>query len=165
MKELPPLDRLRQLIRYDAETGNFWWLVKKRGRRLDRPAGVKRSDGYRLVNIDGRVVYQHRLAWLFATGSIPNAEIDHIDGNPSNNAICNLRAADRHENAKNAGRHSNNTSGFKGVDYRRKDGRWRARIRIKGQRVNLGLFASPEAAFAAYTAAADALHGEFVNHG
>lgn len=165
MKNEMSLDWLATVISYDASTGDFWWLKKKRGRLTTRPAGTVRGDGYRMVNIDGSIVYQHRLAWLFSHGAWPDVEIDHIDGNPSNNRIENLRLAVRHENAKNAGRHSNNTSGFKGVDFRKSDGKWRARIRIKGKRINLGLFNDPLEAFNAYKKAADDLHGDFCNHG
>ncbi len=148
-------------IRYDQITGLFWWTKKKRGRIPNRPAGVIRRDGYVLIGCCGINQYAHRIAWLYHYGEVPTCEIDHIDGNPSNNKICNLRNSRRHENGWNIGVKKNNTTGFKGVDYRKSDGKFRARIRIKGHRIELGLFSSAEAAHEAYCIAADKLHGRF----
>jgi hypothetical protein len=93
------------------------------------------------------------------TGSWGRPTIDHRDGDPTNNRWNNLRKATPSQNSANRRRPQNNTSGFKGVlAYR---GKWRATISKNGQSTVLGMFQSPEAAHAAYVAAARKLFGEF----
>lgn len=90
-------------------------------------------------------------------------QTDHRDGKSLNNTRGNLRKANDFENARNAGKQRNNTSGFKGVTKR--NGKWRAQIggRVNGKRfvVHLGVFDSPEEAALAYDRAAVERHGEF----
>jgi hypothetical protein len=75
--------------------------------------------------------------------------------------IENLRPATKSQNAANRGKTCNNTSGFKGVWWRRRYRKWQATIGVNGKRFYLGMFDTPEAAHAAYAAAAQRLHGEF----
>lgn len=90
---------------------------------------------------------------------------DHISGDKLDNRRENLRIATNTENMRNRGQQRNNTSGFKGVYWNRKLGKWQAQITVLGQRVHLGLFATPEEAHTAYCKAAKELHGEFANTG
>lgn len=90
-----------------------------------------------------------------------NDHVDHWDGNGLNNTRANLRTASVSQNMHNQRRRNDNASGFKGVGFRKTDGKWRARIADKGQRVNLGLFGCPTAAAIAYARASQRLHGEF----
>jgi hypothetical protein len=86
--------------------------------------------------------------------------IDHRDGNRANNRWSNLRLATQSENSANRHRHINNTSGFKGVSLC-KWGKWRACIEKNGRKIHLGMYDTPQAAHAAYVAAARKLFGEF----
>lgn len=86
---------------------------------------------------------------------------DHIDGDGLNNRRDNLRAATKSENMHNSGRKAANTSGYKGVGWCRRLGRWRARIRTSSGRKYLGSYDTREAAYAAYCDAAERIHGEF----
>jgi hypothetical protein len=89
------------------------------------------------------------------TGQDPvNKLIDHIDGNPYNNRFNNLRLATRHQNGCNQKKHSNNTSGFKGVCWHKVIKKWQAYITVEGQRVGLGYFGTKEEAYAVYCEAA-----------
>lgn len=118
------------------------------------------GQGYCQVFINRRPFRLHRIAWVRQFGAVPaGAVIDHINGDILDNRIVNLRLATRHDNARNAARPRNNTSGFKGVSRRR--GRFRAYIRADGHPEHLGWFSSAENAARAYDAAAVRLFGNF----
>jgi hypothetical protein len=148
--------RLRELLHYDKETGEFrWW--KRVGDEL-RPGNVA---GFVLIRVQGRGYSAHQLAWLYMTGRWGRPMIDHRDGNATNNRRSNLRRATPTQNSANRRRSRHNTSGYKGVSLCRRSGRrWRAVI-SKKRRIHLGTFATPEAAHAAYVAAARKLFGKF----
>ena len=154
------VDELKAILRYDPETGEFWWRVSRKGIRLGRPAG-RVTGRYRQIGIDGRHYYAHRLAWLYMTGEWPSDDIDHIDGDRLNNRFSNLREASRAQNMANGRTPATNTSGFKGVSFDRQRGRWQAFIKIDGKTKNLGRFKTPEDAHAAYVAAAHQKSGNF----
>lgn len=162
----PPLlfqwEHLSTLLAYDAETGVFTWRIRPNGRvPAGSRAGSLNSGGYSQIKIGRRLYGAHRLAWFYVHKQWPTAEIDHIDGNPSNNAIANLRLATRAQQMANIKRASTNTSGFKGVSFHKKSSRWRAYISISGRPKHLGYFDSPERANAAYVEAAKAIRGDF----
>ena len=95
--------------------------------------------------------------------TIGGAEIDHIDGNPSNNAIANLRLATSSQQKQNKRVQSNNRSGLKGAFYHacRKGKKWRSQIKVGDKLIFLGYFHTPEEAHAAYCEAAREYFGEF----
>jgi len=124
-------------------------------------AGSLKRQGYIIIKIDGKCYRAHRLAFLVAHGHLPK-ELDHINGDPSDNRIANLREATRRENKRNSGKYSNNKSGFKGVCWHKSRGKWRADAQdANGKQIHLGLFTTPEAASAAYNDFAMKLHGDF----
>ncbi len=88
-------------------------------------------------------------------------DIDHIDGNPSNNTFANLRLASRSENSMNKKLGGNNKTGLKGAQWCNKDSRWYGRITLKGRVHHLGSFDCPAAAHFAYQIAADKMFGKF----
>lgn len=92
-------------------------------------------------------------------------EIDHKNRDPLDNRRSNLREATRSENCANRGINSNNTSGFKGVDFHKSSGKWRARICVNRKSIDLGLFDKPHDAHEAYVHAANRYFGEFANDG
>jgi hypothetical protein len=141
--------RLRELLHYDPETGQF------RRRRPLRPGYVAN-----LISIDRHIYPAHQLAWLYMTGRWGRPVIDHRDGDPANNRWANLRRATRSQNAANRRRARNNTSGFKGVS-RCESGKWRAIVSKDGRTKRLGRYSTPQAAHAAYVAAARRLFGKF----
>ena len=151
-------ERLRELLAYDRETGDFRWRISKGAAgRGSSPRGVN-PDGYKRLMIDGRRYYQHSLAWLWIYGYLP-ARIDHINGDRADNRLCNLRECTRSENRANCRMYKNNRSGFKGV-YRRNN-RWCAEVKWKRRKHHLGSYSTPEEAYAKYCEGAALLHGEF----
>lgn len=167
-------ERLRELLSYNAETGVFTWLRRSENSRLDKifnarfsgaKAGSPNSNGYLLIGIKGRLYPAHRLAWLWVHGTMPADQIDHIDGNRANNALANLREATNSQNQRNRGSTKRNTSGFKGVSWRKGEERWYAQIAASGRNIFLGYYDTPDAAAAAYAAAAAKYHGAFANAG
>jgi len=159
-------ERLRELLTYDSESGEFTWRASRRNnmRQGDR-AGCLNVYGYWCIRIDGRLYTAHRLAWLFVHDEWRTGDLDHADGNRANNAISNLRPATRSQNNANSRRRGNNTSGYKGVSFHQRLKKWFARLRKDGKRHHLGCFVTPEAAHPAYCQAAQKLHGEFWNPG
>ena len=162
---LPTFDEVRQLIRYEPETGRFIWLRRDdsqhEGRRWNtrhagKDAGTIKSEGYREIHICGRLHKAHRLAWLLETGSWPKNQIDHINRVRSDNRFSNLRQVSNSENAQNRKLAANNTTGYTGV-YKY-PGFWIARIKLKGEAHHLGSFNSAEEAALAYKDAKKRLH-------
>jgi hypothetical protein len=156
-------ERVRELLSYNPETGVFTWLVdspKGGQRRAGKAAGSVTGDGYHYISIRRRPYLAHRLAWLYVHGEWPSAQIDHRDGNRTNNAIDNLREANRSQNAGNSKRRRTNTSGFKGVYFCSRTGRYVAQITC-GYRKHLGYFDTSKDAHAAYAVAAEKHFGEF----
>lgn len=119
------------------------------------------GSGYRQGRIFGKAFRAHRVAWAITHGEWPSYEIDHINGDRSDNRINNLREASRMENARNRGANINSPSGLKGVSWSKSSGKWRARITAGGPENNLGFFDTAEDAHAAYCVAANKLHREF----
>lgn len=133
--------RIAELIRYEPNTGEFWWLPSAvRQRRSDRRAGCVNTRGYCQIRYSGRQVFAHRLAWFIVHGKLPDGEIDHIDGNRSNNRITNLRDVPVSVNRRNAKRAANNSSGVTGVHWDKRRGRWRVNVCVEGKRKYLGMF-------------------------
>jgi hypothetical protein len=156
-------ERLRELLRYDAETGV--WTARTsahKGRwKAGRIAGAVLNTGYRYINVDGQLYLSSRLAFLYMTGEWPAEEVDHKDTDRSNDRWLNLRPATHAENMRNASISRNNKSGLKGVWLDKQPGRWVAYIMVSGRQRYLGSFTTKEATHAAYCAAAREYFGEF----
>lgn len=162
------IERIRELLAYGPSDGAFYWLKNRKGNPAPRAgdvAGGTRPDGYRYIGIDGRRYYAHRVAWLLVYGPIPGGmEIDHIDHNPSNNRISNLRLVTKSANRKNRARDRRNKSGANGVYWAKHAKAWCAQIRHNRHTKNLGYFKNIDEAIAARKAAEVAL-GFHINHG
>lgn len=152
--------RLKELLRYEPDTGRFFWLRGPGFRRDLDGAEAGCSSGDRIqIMIDGKNYRPHRLAWLYMTGALPEGdlEIDHRDGDQHNNRWTNLRKVTRQVNQQNLRKaHRDSATGLLGVTKR--DGRFMAVIYADRKRHFLGTFASPEAAHAAYVQAKRQLH-------
>ena len=165
----PPLfspDELRALLDYDPATGIFRWRYRAGGRALKGSVAgtpsVVRGDLRRIVIvIRGRFFGAHILAWYWMTGEWPNTKLDHKDRDPGNNQWANIRRATDAQNAFNATRRRDNTTGYRGVYVRGR--RFCAQINVAGRRTKLGAFSTASDAARAYDRAAEILHGEFAN--
>lgn len=157
-------ERLRELLDYNPETGDFTWRVKKARVRIGDKAGciAKRKDKeYLVIRVDQNNYYAHRLAFLWMTGEFPNELVDHNCSNGLDNRWETIRACSTVQNSTNkVNRGSNNTSGFLGVFPSHK-GLWTAQVTIHGQTKTIGTFDTAELAARARDAAAKELHGEF----
>ena len=149
--------RLRELLRYDPETGLFTWHTRRGRIAAGSVAGVIGGEGYFVIRVDYRLHLAHRLAWLYMTGEWPQATVDHRDTDRTNNRWTNLRDASYGQN--NANSVKPNRTGLKGI--KRHGHRYVAQISVGGINRHLGCFSSPEEAHAAYIAAATQHFGEF----
>jgi hypothetical protein len=131
--------RLKEVLRYYPGSGIFTWRKTFPGRRR-KIAGYKNSLGYIQIKIDGEKHLAHRLVFLHEHGYFPENHIDHIDGNPSNNKIKNLREVSQQCNLRNTGNWITNTSGVKGVSWCKKGNKWMAKICVNGKQKNLGYY-------------------------
>lgn len=159
MAEQLTQDYLKKILDYDPASGVFVWKRANKVRKAGDVAGGKMPSGYARVKI-GRCHYlAHRLAWLWVHGKWPANDIDHIDHNPSNNRIKNLRDVSKSENAQNQiHAKADGSSGFLGVSYRKDRGKYKATIIVRGRQKCLGHFAIAQDAHAAYVAAKRVMH-------
>lgn len=151
-------ERLKTLIDYSPESGEFTWHKGLRHRGSGKRAGCRREEGgYRILSVDSRTYSEHRLAWFYVHGAWPDNDVDHINGIKSDNRIENLRQCTRAENMQNqVGNRSK--SGLTGA-YEC-NGRFFSHIYKDGKKFYLGCFASPQEANAAYISA-KAKHHKF----
>lgn len=168
-RQLPSIDLLRQLLRYDPDTGKLFWRERDNPVVNARLAGkealsTKDKDGYLVGLLGGKRMLAHRVVWATVYGSWPTSEIDHINGVKDDNRVENLREATRSQNMQNTERWSTNRSGYKGVCWNKASQKWQAQISNNGI-IYLGLYDTPEAAYAACCEASRRLHGEFAKTG
>lgn len=116
------------------------------------------GNGYAMTRSRKPSISMHRLLMDAAPGYI----VDHIDRNPLNNTLENLRVCTKQENSINTGVRSDNSVGFKGVSFQKKSGKFRAYIGVNGKQRHLGLFDKAEDAAARYMEVAQELFGAFV---
>jgi hypothetical protein len=148
-KYLPSYEELDRIFDYNKETGIFTRKVSTaRCTKVGDIAGHINSQGYVIIKYLGEAYKAHRLAWLLTYKDWPLGDIDHIDGNKSNNAIKNLRDVSRSKNSLNTKETSSNKSGYKGVSLH--NGKWRARIMVEGKQTIIGSYDTPEEASLAY---------------
>jgi hypothetical protein len=155
-------ERLRQVVKYDPETGVFTWLIRLSPNiKVGGIAGSKDTGGYLQFMIDGRHYLSHRLAVLYMTGQWPDSDIDHKDLDKANNKWENLRRATESQNVANTALLARNTSGLKGVHWHKRDQKWIGSIRVNRKLKEIYRGHCPAAASFAYQVAADKAFGEF----
>jgi hypothetical protein len=151
--------RLREVLNYDSETGVFRWK-ERLARKLqigDVAGHVSAPRGTVQIRINGVNYLAHRLAWMYMHGQSPKATIDHLNGNPSDNRIANLRDVSHQMNMENI-RHASAHSRSGVLGAHEKNGRWRSRIHVDGKSHWLGYFDSADRAHKAYLKAKRQLH-------
>ena len=178
---------LADLLSYEADTGKlFWirrpesmfnasdgkirrsaaWAAAKWNTRFAGQEALTRIDkcGYRTGSIFGRDVKAHRIAWALYYGEMPTGSIDHINGDPGDNRIANLRDVSHAENMRNQRRQLRSASGVTGVHWSKASSKWSAEIVCNGEKQYLGLFTDFDAAIEARRDAQRRL-GFHENHG
>ena len=143
---------------FDYKEGNLF--SKKTGKQ----AGYTAPNGYTWVAVNKERHGLHRLVYQMHYGDLTDM-VDHIDGNPRNNCIENLRKATPVTNQQNRKLNTNNTSGAKGVIWNQRREKWLVQFRVNGLRKFFGYFADFELADLVATEARNKYHGAFTNHG
>lgn len=151
-------ERLRSLFNYDHESGKLKRIASVRGSR--KTVGSVRPDGYLTVCVDGKAYLYHRIVWLLINGFFPPDQIDHINGDKSDNRISNLRLATPHQNRQNK-QSVRTRTGKRGVTIDMRTGRFIARIGFFGKTFHIGVFDTADEAAIAARAVRDSL---FTHH-
>lgn len=178
-----PVDVLRELLSYDAETGKLYWRTRlpkhfRDGKHSASHTSSKwngmyagkealtavEPQGYLHGDIFGKRYKAHRVIWALTYGKWPTSDIDHINGNSGDNRIENLRVVSKEENMRNQRRSSANKSGVTGVCWNPIRRKWSAQIKVRGKKYHLGLFDQLMAAAAARKVA-EKHFGFHPNHG
>jgi len=143
-------DAIIKNLEYQKETGKLIWKTNRGVARKGMEAGYLRSDGRICVCIARKRIRAHRIVWFLNYGKWPEKEIDHIDGNPTNNRIENLRDVSVRENQSNQKIHR--AGKLVGARWSNKNhlNPWMAQIRINGKKVHLGCFKTEKEAHEAY---------------
>lgn len=143
---LPPLERLQEVFKVDGEGRLYWKKKTARQTIVGKEITGKTSAGYIRVKLDGTLYLGHRIVWFLVHGEDPGKmQIDHINGNRTDNRPSNLRLCTNKQNLLNTRTPSHNTSGIKGICFtlcRSKVKPWIARYKNK----YLGRFATKEEA-------------------
>lgn len=171
------VEYVREALNYNAESGVVSWNERRplahfsnRKRNASafatqhggRPAGSVNNHGYIIIKLGQQQFGAHRLAWVLANGRWPDGDIDHINGDRTDNRITNLREVSVFDNARNQKLPRTNKSGRMGVVAYK--GHWRAQIQVNGKVKTLGEFHSFEKA-CAVRAEAEHRFGYHPNHG
>ncbi len=163
---LPTQEELRALLDYNPDSGLLFWKEKDITQFKSTPRGVAQykrwntcfvgREAFCIINGAGRkrgtinykTYFTHRIIWKLVHNEEP-VQIDHINGNPLDNRICNLRAATPLTNGHNIRISKRNKSGTLGVHWVKNDKRWVAKISIRHKNICLGLFKNKEDAISA----------------
>lgn len=165
MANLLSQESIKDIFTY--RNGELFWRETRNNRALKgNIAGcIDSSHGYKEIRVNYKRYYAHRLIWEYFNGAIPKGmSIDHINHDPTDNRIENLRLVTHLDNHRNQTIRKNNRSGITGVCYSKSRDKWEAKIQIDGKTIHLGRFSSVvEATEARKTA--DSLFGFHENHG
>lgn len=182
LKDYPSLEYLNECFEYCSSDGSLlWkkrpvshfpdsracniWNTKYSGNIAGRTYTNRNGKSYKDVSICNSAYQQHRIVYILHHGSIDKElQIDHINGNSTDNRIDNLRLVDGFENHKNARKHSNNTSGVTGVSWHSQGKKWKASINVNNKHMSLGLYSNFNSAVKARKLA-EKRYGFHDNHG
>ncbi len=147
------------------KNGNLFWKKQnsRNNRKMSRPIGSRQNSGHINFNLNYIQYYVHRVVWEFHHGKIPNGKmIDHINGEPGDNRIENLRLANFVENSRNRKKtFKPKSSKYKGVSFKAADKRFQSSIFIDGKYRHIGSFKKESQAALAYNKMAAAAFGKY----
>ena len=159
---LPSQTKIREWLHYEPTTGIFVWIKKSSPRAMVGDKAGTICGQYRVIALERKAYKAHRLAWVYVYGKEPAELLDHINGDTSDNRICNLREASYSGNSRNSKKRQGNISGYKGVvPSGLKSKPWKAQINVGGKVRSLGFFVDPYEAHLVWCAAAKEAYGEF----
>ena len=146
---------------FEYKDGELFWKFALSYRiKLGDKAGSLSSTGYKVTFINKKSYKNHRLIFLYHYGYLPKI-LDHIDGNPLNNKIENLREATHIQNCQNRSKQKNNSSGYKNIAWIKKEKKWKVKINSNNKSYYLGMFSDLELAILVATMAREKYHKEF----
>lgn len=151
-------EELTRLFFYDPSTGLFTRLVSAGNQAVGSVAEYINTKGYNYININKVAYPAHRLAWFYVYGRWPIGQIDHVDGNRSNNQLRNLRECTPAQNQQNRSKNKNNKSKYPGVYYAGWAKKYRAMIRHENVKYHIGLYDTAIDAYFAYLQKKAELH-------
>ncbi len=154
-------ERLRQIFDYcDGK------LIRKiaisNNSKIGEIAGFHGKNGYFYASVDDKTYPLHRLIWIWHGKE--ECGLDHINNDPSDNRIENLRPASHSQNMWNKRIAKNNSTGVKGVIWKKDKQKYRVRIGVNGKRIHIGDFVDLELAELVAVEARAKYHGQFANH-
>jgi hypothetical protein len=160
------LEKIKELLEIDETsfTGLRWKISATNRTKIGDSAGSINGNGYLQVQIGGKKYYNHRIIYaLYHNIELDQLPVmlDHIDCNPENNRISNIRACTQNENQRNKRKPINNTSDIKGVCWHKQHQKWHAQISVNNKVNHIGYFKNILDAADAYKKACIELHGEF----
>lgn len=141
----------------DADLAAFKWHSMENKKGYVYAARSVYPAGKRVLIRLHRLIVERKIGRPLEDGIF----VDHINHNTLDNRRDNLRPATRYGNAQNQKQSVRNTSGYKGVRYRKRDNVWEAQISFNGKYQYLGRYTTPEEAYKIYCAAAEMIAGEF----
>jgi hypothetical protein len=150
--------QLKELLHYDPDTGVFSHILSRHGVTINAKAGCLHQKGYVRISVKCIKYEAHRLAWLYMYGVWPKDQIDHINQIKSDNRITNLRESNSSLNQQNTNLRADNTSGYKGVSWRKGINKWVVCIYLNNTKIHLGYFDNLDDAIAARKQAEEQLH-------
>jgi hypothetical protein len=154
------IDQLTAHHLFEYKDGNLYWKNPVHKKNLGKIVGYDNGYGYKKVDIKGKQYYVHRIVYLMQHDMMPKL-IDHIDGNPSNNAIENLREANNSQNMMNSFQKANNLSGHRNVRYNKDRHNYSVYITLSGKQKFFGSYDDVELAALVADEARRKHHGEF----
>lgn len=176
-KQLPAQEYLNSVLDYCPDTGVLTWKHRPEShfksvgifkawntRFAGKSAGSPHGGGYRQVNLDGKVYLAHRVIWTMVHGDFGDNDIDHINGNRSDNRLENIRSVSRTVNLRNSANSRKGEIAVCGVSRHNATGKYRAYVGIDGKQVHLGFFDNVEDAIAV-RAEANKTYGFTERHG
>ena len=176
----PTPDYIREVLDYNADTGDLIWKERKDDNRFNANFAGKKielrqsDDGKSRHQINfitnggtaSKKIYYARVVWCWVHGEWPDSDlvVDHINGDSFDNRIQNLRVISRAENSKNRKVGARNTSGHMGVTWDESMKKWRAGIHSNGNKITLGFWKDKADAVQARKDA-ERKYGYHENHG
>jgi hypothetical protein len=151
--------------RFEYRNGELFYKISPLPKiKVGSKAGGVNAEGYVRISVDGKKLSAHRIVFMMQHGYLPT-EIDHINGNRTDNRIENLRAVNRTQNRYNIVGYKNNTSGVKGVVKNKNLDKWEVSLNVNGKRKYIGVFKDFELAELVAMEARHKYHGEYANNG